>query len=705
MMRSLFSGVAGLKVHQTRMDVIGNNIANVNTTSYKSQSMVFSDLLYQTTQAASAANAETGRGGINARQIGLGAKGGAISTAITTQGSAQSTNNPWDVMITGESFFVVSNGTQNFFTRDGSFKIDGSGNLVMSSTGYTVMGWQVDEATGEILPDTVSALRVMREDNMTYPPESTTKGYMSGIVDKYDTALHSTEGRIVTLSFFDQQGYSYTGKFSIHALDDPGQYYVQLDDILNSEGDSLIDEYNLSSISEVATFGGQHTIESSQAYRLLDTATYIGDNNGVPEYSMKYYLTDMLNGYATNQIVNASASSKNPPKVNLANNAEVKVGDDVTVTGSVELGKSELTAPDFNLIYENEKYYAPVLVQQKDSAGNGVVDAAGNPVMVPDPANKKGVELPVKGTGTDGAFTDAELKLWSDALASFGKNSKITKISVDPSTAAVTMDYELTFTALKAGKYDEEGKYFIGDKIEDPLAAYGLANTGDTTYTISYVTPEGQAQIQKSFTYNGNLLVYTTDKGKFSYIGTPDSDEATLSFNASATSRDGTVIPLTQFTNIDIDFSLSSNVNNGGTSTAGMLSGDVDNPSIGTGRKNGEMTGIEIAQDGKITAYYDNNQSKLLGQIAVANFANASGLSKQGDNLYSATANSGEFDGIGDDITANGGSMTSGVLEMSNVDLSQEFTEMITTQRGFQANSRIITVSDTLLEELVNLKR
>ena len=94
-----------------------------------------------------------------------------------------------------------------------------------------------------------------------------------------------------------------------------------------------------------------------------------------------------------------------------------------------------------------------------------------------------------------------------------------------------------------------------------------------------------------------------------------------------------------------------------------------------------------------------------MGQIAVANFANASGLSKQGDNLYSATANSGEFDGIGNDITENDGYMTSGVLEMSNVDLSQEFTEMITTQRGFQANSRIITTSDSLLEELVNLKR
>ena len=104
-------------------------------------------------------------------------------------------------------------------------------------------------------------------------------------------------------------------------------------------------------------------------------------------------------------------------------------------------------------------------------------------------------------------------------------------------------------------------------------------------------------------------------------------------------------------------------------------------------------------------ASYDNSTTKLLGQIATANFANASGLEKAGDNLYSSTLNSGTFDGVGVDITANGGYMSTGVLEMSNVDLSQEFTDMITTQRGFQANSRIITVSDTLLEELTNLKR
>ncbi|MDD5955769.1 MAG: flagellar hook-basal body complex protein, partial [Lachnospiraceae bacterium] len=112
-----------------------------------------------------------------------------------------------------------------------------------------------------------------------------------------------------------------------------------------------------------------------------------------------------------------------------------------------------------------------------------------------------------------------------------------------------------------------------------------------------------------------------------------------------------------------------------------------------------------IQDDGQIFASYSNGNTELLGQIPVARFANASGLESLGDNCYQTTLNSGSFDGIGVDISADGSKMNSGYLEMSNVDLAQEFTQMITTQRGFQANSRIITVSDTMLEELTNLKR
>ena len=125
----------------------------------------------------------------------------------------------------------------------------------------------------------------------------------------------------------------------------------------------------------------------------------------------------------------------------------------------------------------------------------------------------------------------------------------------------------------------------------------------------------------------------------------------------------------------------------------------------GKGKALGAMIGLSISNNGEIYGSYDNGNTVLLGQIAVAQFANASGLEKVGENCYTTTLNSGEFDGIGVEIAADGSSMISGELEMSNVDLSTEFTQMIITQRGFQSNSRVITTSDTLLEELINLKR
>jgi flagellar hook protein FlgE len=134
-----------------------------------------------------------------------------------------------------------------------------------------------------------------------------------------------------------------------------------------------------------------------------------------------------------------------------------------------------------------------------------------------------------------------------------------------------------------------------------------------------------------------------------------------------------------------------------------MEKGDSDGD--GVGKKLGALIGLAVDNSGKIYGSYDNGNTELLGQIAVAQFSNASGLEKVGSNCYQTTLNSGDFDGIGVEVDADGSKIESGELEMSNVDLSGQFTDMIITQRGFQANSRVITVSDTLLEELINLKR
>ena len=147
MMRSLYSAVSGLKTHQTKMDVIGNNISNVNTEAFKSSTVRFSEIMYQTTASASGGNGAMGIGGTNAKQIGLGVATASTMVSITASGAAETTGNPFDLRLKDSqttNFFIVSDGTNTYFTRAGSFYVDGNGYLCMSSTGYTLMGWQVD---------------------------------------------------------------------------------------------------------------------------------------------------------------------------------------------------------------------------------------------------------------------------------------------------------------------------------------------------------------------------------------------------------------------------------------------------------------------------------------------------------------------------------------------------------------------------------
>ena len=568
MMRSLYSGVAGLKTHQTRMDVIGNNIANVNTTAYKSSSMTFSELMSQTTQKASGANATTGVGGTNAKQIGLGVKAGAINTAITTQGSAQSTGNPFDIMITGDNFFVVSNGSENFFTRDGSFYVDGAGNLAMTSTGYNVMGWGVDETTGNIKQDTVTALRIMSAANMTYPPEATTQANISGILDENDKDVTSANGKTVNLNFFDARGYSYTAKFTFKQSsgDKTNEYSMELNKILDSTGAEI-------DISKLKF--GNRSQQKMETKVTLNTDAYKWDG-----------------------------------KV-------LKTKDGTTEVANL----ADIFKADGSLITPAD-------------------DAAAQ-------KQQKALDAIAKAYGYEGS-TDEFLNLYI--------------------TSTVDKDKQLTIQDLLGN--------MMAGKTTDVLPADGSA-----------ITMEGRY-------FEGTTVVFNKDTGKLESVG---GSTTNLNVNAAFSALGG------NFSDVTIDLSECTNYDNKGTSTIGATSGDLDG--LGTGRRLGDMIGVSIQKDGMIYASYDNGMTKLLGQIATAAFANASGLEKEGDNLYSATLNSGEFDGIGVDITAGGGYMSTGQLEMSNVDLSSEFTEMITTQRGFQANSRIITVSDTLLEELTNLKR
>lgn len=435
MMRSLYSGVAGLKTHQTRMDVIGNNIANVNTVGFKSSSVQFMDVLYQTTQRATGSNAANGAGGTNAKQIGLGTTTSTITKDLSGTGSAETTNNPYDLMLNSDSFFIVSRGNMNYFTKVGSFQTDNAGYLV-TGNGEMVMGWQVDpDDPSKIRKDTVSALQLESATNQYSEPQATTDVYISGNIDKTDEVFDEGGARVMNVTIYDEKGYSYNVKLNLK------------------------------------------------------------QNN---------------------------------------------TADQNTYTVSVE------------------------------------------------------------------SITDSNNK---------------------------------------------------------PISA---------TYSLS-----------------GDQLVFDKDTGAFTSVGGGNSISLTINDQA--------------FSKINMDFSSATMYASSATSTIKASRGDLNG--LGGGRKVGKLNEVSINTDGKIYGVYDNGEEKLLGQIAVAKFTNPAGLEAIGNNLYQTTQNSGDFDGIGQEVTEGGGTMSQGVLEMSDVDLSTEFTDMIVTQRGFQANSRIITTSDTMLEELINLKR
>ncbi len=549
MMRSMYSAVSGLKTHQTRMDVIGNNIANVNTVAFKSSSVTFSDILYQTTSNASGANATTGTGGVNAKQIGLGTTAAATKVSITSAGASETTGNPFDIRLTDKNstnFFIVNNGSENVFTRSGSFYVDGSGNLCMSSTGYTVMGWQVDETTGEIRKDTVSALRIMQEKNLTSAPEATTQATIAGVLDENDTDVKNDAGRVMNLNFYDNLGYQYTAKFAIKSTGTDGKYTVELTSVLDSNNQNIIKNLTKKEISQI--FGDYQADATLGQYSLSK------------DYEFK-------------------------------NNKYVRKAD--------------------------QKEF------EVDNADKTLFKA------------------------TDGS----------------GDTVSITEIFSGITTT-------------------------IANNIKN----------GTNNYNVAFDQTTGQATVTGERTSYD--LVFDTSTGKFASIG---GDTPSKMLNMSVLSS-GLLNRNGNFQNITVDFSQCLNYENGGKSTIGADAGATDGKT-GKGRKLGAMTGIFIDTSGRIYGTYDNGNTELLGQIAVAQFSNASGLEKVGESCYRTTLNSGEFDGIGVEISADGSSMTTGELEMSNVDLSSEFTSMITTQRGFQANSRVITTSDTLLEELVNLKR
>ncbi|SNX55514.1 flagellar hook protein FlgE [Thermoanaerobacterium sp. RBIITD] len=220
MLRSMYSAVSGLKAHQAKMDVIGNNIANVNTVGFKASRMTFKEIFNQTIKGASAPQGNGG--GTNPQQIGLGVAIASIDTLFTNGGS-QRTDNPTDLSIDGNGFFVVNNGGANLYTRAGNFTFDSNGDLV-TPDGYKVMGWiSADGKTVNTDTGNLSPINIKNWSSNT--PATTTQIQLGGNLDA-GTAVNGIVSYNVTI--YDSQGGSHIATIQFQKTDNNGNWNASI---------------------------------------------------------------------------------------------------------------------------------------------------------------------------------------------------------------------------------------------------------------------------------------------------------------------------------------------------------------------------------------------------------------------------------------------------------------------------------------------
>ena len=673
MMPALFSGVSGLKNHQFRMNVIGNNLSNVNTIGYKYNRVSFADLVYQTIRDASAPQAV---GGTNPVQLGLGSFIHSVDT-VNTQGNLESTGRSTDMSIQGDGFFVVFDGNKNKYSRAGLMELGLRGNLVNPSDGSIYMGWNAVSSVVDT-SGPVEELSIPVGDVL--PAQRTSRMTFNGNLDAAGTLIQGTISETQPLL-------GSAGGTTLASV------------LRNSNGASLgLETGDSMSISGAVggTLIAAAPIVVGAATTLADIAAAIqAALRGVADADLTETAVVQADGSirvtsdGTHAITNLQISV---PGKTLANNA---FRFPVAIVGGAGTGDSgALLRP---------AVAADTLVTLKSSSGVSIGLTAGDDVTLIS-ANVKGtivaaspVLADILVTTTYGNYRDAlRTALFTGAPAA---GEDIT-IQADGSLYLTGADGAVnTVTGIVLG---------AGPNPSDDLRATFSASQsfGEIQRAQDATSYRTSTQVFDSL---GNALAvdYLFSKTASNSWGWTASFEGSavgsgvMNFDSSGTllTPTGSIsIPLTSGAAsplaIAVDFTGCSQF----TSDSSIVLNGQDGFSSAT------LSGFSIGQSGDVVGTFSNGRNLTLGQLAVASFRNSAGLKREGGNFMTESSNSGTAE-FGAARTGGRGSIISGTLEMSNVDVAREFTDMIVTQRGFQANARVITTSDQMLEELVNLKR
>jgi flagellar hook protein FlgE len=566
MMRSLFSGVSGLSINMIRMDVIGNNVANVNTVGYKSSRVTFEETM---TQLLKGATSPRGRlGGANPTQVGTGARLGTVDS-VFTQGSLENTGIDTDMAIQGSAFFVLSDGSSNYYGRAGSFQVDGSGQLVNPSNGFTLQGFSFDRSTSTYssLPGTLQLPLGEVE-----PAKATSTLSYRGNLDA-DSEPRGTRSQSAIF-------YGATGLPAVS---------TDLLDGLKGDPAGVIDLLSVGdSVAFSATVGGTPVGANMD----LTATTTVGD--------LLNSIQDTLNS--------------------------VEGVDGITVTLGAD-GRVHVSTPDG--------------LGKLGEVSGLVIQAEDQNIIPKDDFNGLAAITETQSARDAGSFVDE-----STVYDSLGFSHVV----------------RLEFSRLLGAN-----QFTWKASVDGGATPILTGGTGKVTFNA-----DGS--------FNG-----------FFFDASGDIIPTKLSISPTTGAR----------TPLEIQLDPGEPGGFGGMT---LVRAPATLEATNDGFSKGQATDFRIDRTGTVISIFSNGVTRPVGRIAMAEFVNPTGLVRYGDNLYSASVNSGE-PLVGTAGGAVEATVFSGSLEQSNVDLSKEFTNMILAQRGFQASARVITTSDEVLTELLNLKR
>ncbi|MEN6411724.1 MAG: flagellar hook-basal body complex protein [Veillonellales bacterium] len=754
MMNALSSAVTGLKSEQTALDVIANNISNVNTTGYKAQTVSFEDLLSQTISAASGSTATTGS--VNAQQVGLGVSIASTDTDMTV-GSTSTTSNSTDVALTGAGYLIVQTGTtgEYEFTRDGSLSIDSEGNLTVD--GKEVCGWEaftLDSDGNKVYTTTgsVEPLNVYSDtesgNKKVLAAEATTAATVTGTLDSSSdvvsgatlqdigsTAISSWDGT-TTVNVYDEQGNKtavtinykkcatensttswYWEASGTDATISPSSGYIAFDSdgtmvssvtplttaIGSNTGTSTLD-----ALGAAVTTASDSTVTSDyQAYAAaLAAYTAAGgatQTNAATLVTAKSTLDSAISSLGNTTLSTAlttyntkagtainTAATTEKSSDSAANEAAVTTAV-ATATGSaLDTFEAAVETVNNTTLTSDYKTYADALTAYKTTASQANAAA-----LV---TAKTALDSEISSLGN--TTLSAALTTYNTAAGTAINTAAKTEESTDSTTneAAVTTAIAAA-TAAKTGYTDSDITVSTGLTAGTYTVAVADSTTTSGDYTVTLTDTSGKTY---STTSSDGSATFKTSSGTVTLTAPTSIEDGSMSFtvtegtaltfNSTPTLAVTNTTDGTQAASVKLDMSdITSTSGTGtltGTNTDGYASGTAESYSIAT--------------DGTISAKYSNGKTKSIGQIALAVFENPSGLEKAGDNFYTTSTSSGSYSTV---VAGEGGSgtMTSYALELSNVDLASQFSQMMTSQRAYQANAKVITTGSEMLQSLINM--